>query len=144
MPVSSAPSSQFTRNTNNSRDERGILLGFVSTETTNLTLVTNDAKIFGVLDDKQAKIQVELFKPDDCQSDYSCQILGNDSERKKLSSVIKLTQQGQTRSPVDIERWIDDKRDQIERSVHDVTQSWNNFVLQYRIDHRLKSLQEEI
>ncbi|KAK3722829.1 hypothetical protein RRG08_040212 [Elysia crispata] len=44
----------FKRNTNNSRGERGILFGSVSTETPNLTLVTNDAKIFGVLDDKQA------------------------------------------------------------------------------------------
>ena len=63
---------------------------------------------------------------------------------KKLSSIIKLTQQGQTRSPVDIDRWIDDKLEQIERSVHDVTESWNNFVLQYRIDHRLTSLQDKI
>ena len=134
----------FKRNTNNSRGERGILLGSVSTETPNLTLVTNDAKIFGVLDDKQAKIHVELFKPDGCQSDYSCETLGIDSQGKKLFSIIKLTQQGQTRSPVDIERWIDDKIEQIERSVHDVTESWNNFVLQYRIDHRLNSLQDKI
>ena len=134
----------FKRNTNNSRGERGIILGSVSTETPNLTLVTNDAKIFGVLDDKQAKIQVELFKPDDCQSDYSCQTLGVNSQGKKLFSAIKLTQQGQTRSPMDIDRWIDDKLDQIERSVHDVTESWNNFVFQYRIDHRLNSLQDKI
>ncbi|KAK3764245.1 hypothetical protein RRG08_023710 [Elysia crispata] len=132
----------FKRNTN--KGELGIILGSVSTETPNLTLVTNHAKIFGVLDDKQAKIQVELFKPHDCQSDYSCQTLGVDSQGKKLSSIITLTQQGQTRSPVDIERWIDDKLEQIERSVHDVTESWNNFVLQYRIDHRLTSLQDQI
>ncbi|KAK3722838.1 hypothetical protein RRG08_040221 [Elysia crispata] len=134
----------FKRNTNNSRGERGIVLGSVSTETPNLTLVTNDTKIFGVLDDKQAKIQVELFKPDDCQSDYSCQILGVDSKGKNLSSIIKLTHQGQTRSPVDIERWIYNKLKQIERSAHDVTESWNDFVLQYRIDHRLTSLQDKI
>ncbi|KAK3722832.1 hypothetical protein RRG08_040215 [Elysia crispata] len=133
----------FKRNTNNSKGELGIILGSVSTETPNLTLVTNDTKIFGVLDDKQAKIQVELFKPDDCQSDYSCQTLGVDSKGKKLLSVIKLTPQGQTRSPMDIERWIDDKLDQIERSVHDVTESWNNFVFQYGRDHRRNSLQDK-
>ena len=133
----------FKRNRNDSIGESSILLGSVSTETPNLTLVTNDAKIFGVLDDKQAKIQVELFKPDDCQSDYSCQTLGVDSQGIKLSSVIKLTPQGQTRSSVDIERWIDDKLDQIERSVHDVTESWNNFVLQYPIDQRKNSLQDK-
>ncbi|KAK3715224.1 hypothetical protein RRG08_017622, partial [Elysia crispata] len=78
---------------------------------------------------KQAKIQVELFKPDDCQSYYSCQTLGVDSQGKKLFSITKLTQQGQTRSPVGRDKWIDDKLDQIERSVHDVPESWNNFVL---------------
>ena len=116
----------------------------VSTETPNLTLVTNDVKIFGVLDDKQAKIQVELFKPDDCQSDYSCQAFGVDSQGEILSSIIKHKQHGQqTRSPVDRYRRIKDRLEQLERSVHDVTESLNNFVFQYRTNNRLTSLQKK-
>ena len=119
-------------------------MGSVSTETPNLTLVTNDAKIFGLLDDKQAKIQVELFKPDDCQSDYSCQILGFDSQGEMLSGIIKHAQHGQqTRSPVDRDRRIKDRLEQLERSVDDVTESLKNFVLQYRTNNRLTSLQKK-
>ena len=119
-------------------------MGSVSTETPNLTLVTNDAKIFGVLDHKQAKIQVELFKPDDCQSEYSCQTLGVDSQGEILSSIIKHTQHGQqTRSPVDRDRRIKDRLEQLERSVHDVTESLNNFVFLYRTNNRLTSLQKK-
>ena len=134
----------FKRNRNDTIGESSILLGSVSTETPNLTLVTNDAKIFGVLDDKQAKIQVELFKPDDCQSDYSCQAFGVDSQGEILSSIIKHTQHGQqTRSPVDRYRRIKDRLEQLERSVHDVTESLNNFVFQYRTNNRLTSLQKK-
>ncbi|KAK3717927.1 hypothetical protein RRG08_009354 [Elysia crispata] len=92
----------------------------------------------------QAKIQVELFKPDDCQSEYSCQTLGVDSQGEILSSIIKHTQHGQqTRSPVDRDRRIKDRLEQLERSVHDVTKSFNNFVLQYRTNNRLTSLQKK-
>ncbi|KAK3781815.1 hypothetical protein RRG08_059061 [Elysia crispata] len=134
----------FKINRNDNIGERSILLGSVSTETPNVTLVTNDAKIFGVLDDKQAKIQVELFKPDDCQSEYSCQTLGVDSQGEILSSIIKHTQHGQqTRSPVDRDRRIKDRLEQLERSVHDVTKSLNNFVLQYRTNNKLTSLQKK-
>ena len=134
----------FKRNRNDNIGESSILLGSVSTETPNLTLVTNDAKIFGVLDDKQAKIQVELFKPDDCQSEYSCQTLGVDSQGEMLSSIIKHIQHGQqTRSPVDRDRRIKDRLEQLERSVNDVTKSFNNFVLQYRTNNRLTSLQKK-
>ncbi|KAK3760919.1 hypothetical protein RRG08_042134 [Elysia crispata] len=134
----------FKINRNDSIGERSILLGSVSTETPNVTLVTNDAKIFGVLDDKQAKIQVELFKPDDCQSEYSCQTLGVDSQGEMLSSIIKHKQHGQqTRSPVDRDRRIKDRLEQLERSVNDVTKSFNNFVLQYRRNNKLTSLQKK-
>ncbi|KAK3748883.1 hypothetical protein RRG08_022686 [Elysia crispata] len=134
----------FKINRNDNIGERSILLGSVSTETPNVTLVTNDAKIFGVLDDKQAKIQVELFKPDDCQSEYSCQTLGVDSQGEMLSSIIKHKQYGQqTRSPVDRYRRIKHRLEQLERSVHDVTKSFNNFVLQYRTNNRLTSLQKK-
>ena len=134
----------FKRNRNDNIGERSILLGSVSTETPNVNLVTNDAKIFGVLDDKQAKIQVELFKPYDCQFDYSCQTLGFDSQGEMLSSIIKHTQHGQqTRSPVDRDRRIKDRLEQLERSVDDVTESLNNFVLQYRTNKRLTSLQKK-
>ena len=168
----------FKRFKNDPSGQRGRIVGSVTTRTPKLIQVADGLKIVGILNAEQAQIRVEMFKSSDCQSDYSCQIRGVDSQGRQLSSNVKLTQQGQqtrwdlggdgslmatmtvqlfslvqqmetqlsllAKSLEDRDRRNEDKLEQLGSSVHGVTDSLNNVLLEHRINNRLNSFQNKI
>ena len=58
-----------------------------------VTRVANSVKVDGVLEDGWATIRSELFKGNDCQSEFTCQVRGLDSQGREAVSTTSLLQQ---------------------------------------------------
>ena len=65
----------------------------MTSENPKITRVTSSVKVDGVLEEGWATIRSELFKDNDCQSEFTCQVRGLDSQGREAVSTTSLLQQ---------------------------------------------------
>ncbi|GFR76136.1 ficolin-1 [Elysia marginata] len=74
-------------------NNRGVLLGSLTSQSPNITRVFNGRKVDGLLQAGRAKLRVELVKREDCSAEFVCQVKGVDSQGREFVSTTNLVQQ---------------------------------------------------
>ncbi|GFN78556.1 ficolin-1 [Plakobranchus ocellatus] len=70
-----------------------IAVALLTSEHPNITNVTESLKIIGILKNKSATVWLEMFRHDDCSSDFICEVCGLDSKGRIFLSTSTLVQQ---------------------------------------------------
>ncbi|GFO19995.1 angiopoietin-related protein 1 [Plakobranchus ocellatus] len=70
-----------------------IAVASLTSEHPNITNVTESLKIIGILKNKSATVWLEMFRHDDCSSDFICEVHGLDSKGRVFLSTSTLVQQ---------------------------------------------------
>ena len=78
---------------NKNSEDREVLIASVTSKNPKITRVTSSVKVDGVLEGGWATIRSELFKVNDCQSEFTCQVRGLDSQGREAVSTTSLLQQ---------------------------------------------------
>ena len=78
---------------NKNSEDREVLIASVTSENPKITRVASSVKVDGVLEEGWATIRSELFKDNDCQSEFTCQVRGLDSQGREAVSTTSLLQQ---------------------------------------------------
>ncbi|RUS79449.1 hypothetical protein EGW08_012790 [Elysia chlorotica] len=76
-----------------SSDNVETIIATVTPRDPSVNRVADGRKIIGFMGDGIAMVRVELIKPEDCQSEFSCQVRGLDSEGREAVSEVSLVQQ---------------------------------------------------
>ncbi|GFO14241.1 hypothetical protein PoB_004074600 [Plakobranchus ocellatus] len=58
--------------------ESRVLMASVNSKHPNISQVTDATQTFGILRSRNASLRIEMFKHDDCSSDFTCEVLGLD------------------------------------------------------------------
>ncbi|RUS71812.1 hypothetical protein EGW08_020419 [Elysia chlorotica] len=74
-------------------EKRETVIATVTTEEPSVTRVADGRKLTGVLESGRASVRVELIKPEDCQSEFTCQVRGVDSQGREAVSKASVVQQ---------------------------------------------------
>ncbi|GFO42452.1 ficolin-2 [Plakobranchus ocellatus] len=75
--------------------ETRVLVASINSKDRNNSRLTDDTRAFGLLGSRNASLRIEMFKPDDCRSSFTCEVQGLDSQgRSFLSTTTLLQQQG--------------------------------------------------
>ena len=83
---------------NKNSEDKEVLIASVASKKPKITRVANSVKVDGVLEGGWATIRSELFKDNDCQSEFTCQVRGLDSQGRETVSTTSLLQQPSQRS----------------------------------------------
>ncbi|GFR77027.1 tenascin [Elysia marginata] len=75
------------------RGQRDSFLGSVSTQAPQVATFSNDKNVFGKIESRQSSIKVELFKQQDCLSQFICRVIGQDYKGREVLSTYNLAQQ---------------------------------------------------
>ncbi|GFN99053.1 hypothetical protein PoB_002555900 [Plakobranchus ocellatus] len=59
--------------------ESRVLVASINSENPNISRVTDASKVFGVLGIRNASLRIDMFKHDDCSSDFTCEVQGLDN-----------------------------------------------------------------
>ena len=79
------------------KNKQEVLIASLNTLSPSINLVADGKKVDGSLEVGRAKIQVELFKRDDCQAQFICHVRGLDSQGREAVSTASLVQQPRKR-----------------------------------------------
>ncbi|GFO08157.1 hypothetical protein PoB_003466200 [Plakobranchus ocellatus] len=75
--------------------ETRVLVASISSKHPNISRITDATQAFGILGSRNATLRIEMFKHDDCSSDFTCEVQGLDSQgRSFLSTTTLLQHQG--------------------------------------------------
>ncbi|GFO02767.1 tenascin-r [Plakobranchus ocellatus] len=97
--ISSMTMSKRTANTLMAKADyqKSDMIVSLSTRTPSLFRVSNGIKVDGLLTAERATLRLELFKQDDCNAEFTCQVNAVDCQDKELVIISKLMQQPQAR-----------------------------------------------
>ncbi|GFO42440.1 ficolin-1 [Plakobranchus ocellatus] len=75
--------------------ESRVLVASLNSKHGNISRIADATRAFGILGSGNASLRIEMFKPDDCSLDFTCEVQGLDSQgRSFLSTTTLLQQQG--------------------------------------------------
>ena len=72
---------------------RDFLVASLTSQQPKITRVSNDGKVSGLLETERATLQMDLVKPEDCQSEFSCQVRGLDRDGREVVNTATLLPQ---------------------------------------------------
>ncbi|GFO37312.1 ficolin-1 [Plakobranchus ocellatus] len=128
--------------------ESRVLVASINSENPNISHVTDATKAFGVLESMNASIRIEMFKHDDCSSDFTCEVQGLDSQgRVFLSSTTLLQQQGDNNMGNEIVAdALKEVKDKVESQAHSLENRIDSLEnrMEDKIDSKLSALQLRI
>ncbi|GFS23433.1 tenascin-R [Elysia marginata] len=81
---------------NNSSTE--VLVASVTSAHPNVTEMDNGRKVDGVLDSRRARVRVELFRQEDCEAEFTCQVRGVDSQNTEVMETASLPGQAENQT----------------------------------------------
>ncbi|GFN90430.1 tenascin [Plakobranchus ocellatus] len=70
-----------------------VVVASINSKHSNISRITDATRAFGILGRRNASLRIEMFKHDDCSSDFTCEVYGLDSQRKSFLSTTTLLQQ---------------------------------------------------
>ncbi|GFR57947.1 fibrinogen-like protein 1 [Elysia marginata] len=84
---------KYTGFREDARTKREVCVATVSKREPILTRVADGMKLTGSLEGGRAMVRVELFKPDDCQAVFVCQVQGVDAQGREAVSTATVSQE---------------------------------------------------
>ncbi|GFO38523.1 hypothetical protein PoB_006502800 [Plakobranchus ocellatus] len=79
--------------TSEDESETRVVVASINSDHPNISRITNATNAFGALGRKDASLRIEMFRHDDCRSDFICEVQGLDSQKRVFLSATKLLQQ---------------------------------------------------
>ncbi|GFO47764.1 ficolin-1 [Plakobranchus ocellatus] len=73
--------------------ESRVLVASINSKHPNISRVTDATQTFGILGSRNASLRIEMFKHDDCSSDFTCEVQGLDGQGRSFLSTTTLLQQ---------------------------------------------------
>ncbi|GFO42461.1 tenascin-r [Plakobranchus ocellatus] len=73
--------------------ETRVLMASINSKHRNISRITDATRAFGLLGRRNASLRIEMFKHDDCSSDFTCEVHGLDSQGRSFLSTTTLLQQ---------------------------------------------------
>ncbi|GFR98475.1 hypothetical protein ElyMa_001020300, partial [Elysia marginata] len=69
-----------SRSIDKGNSSQEVLVASVTAAYPNVTEMDNGRKVDGVLESRRARVRVELFRQEDCEAEFTCQVRGVDSQ----------------------------------------------------------------
>ncbi|GFO05785.1 ficolin-1 [Plakobranchus ocellatus] len=86
------------------KSETRVVVASINSEHPNFSHITDATQVIGILGSRNASLRIEMFRHDDCNSDFTCEVQGLDIRGRRvfLSSTKILQQQGDKNMGYDI------------------------------------------
>ncbi|GFO42444.1 ficolin-2 [Plakobranchus ocellatus] len=124
--------------------ETRVLVASINSKDRNNSRITDDTRAFGLLGSRNASLRIEMFKPDDCRSSFTCEVQGLDSQgRSFLSTTTLLQQQGDNHKGYEI---LDNSLKKFKNNVEgNIELAFTGFRNQaHSLENRMDSLQNRL
>ncbi|GFO42455.1 ficolin-1 [Plakobranchus ocellatus] len=125
-------------------DESRVFVASINAKQRNISRITDATRAFGNLGRRNASLRIEMFKHDDCSSDFTCEVQGLDSQgRSFLSTTTLLQQQGDDHMGYEIlANSLGELKDKIESKIESAFRGVRNQV--HSLENRMDSLENRM
>ncbi|GFO42466.1 fibrinogen-related protein 3-2 [Plakobranchus ocellatus] len=131
--------------------ETRVLMASINSKHRKISRITDATQAFGLLRSWKASLRIEMFKPGDCSSDFTCEVQGLDSQgRSFLSTTTLLQQQGDKHMGYEILanslREIKDKMEAVRNQVLSLENRMDTLEnrMEDKIDAKLSAIKNQV
>ncbi|GFN77398.1 fibrinogen-related protein 3-2 [Plakobranchus ocellatus] len=105
--------------TSENKSETRVVLASINSDHPNISRITDATNAFGAQGRRDARLRIEMFRHDDCRSDFICEVQGLDSQKRVFLSTTKLLQQQGDEILAGSLREVKDKIHSLENRIED-------------------------